>query len=150
MVSGTLYGMHCFSCDPIGQLCLTGPGYSGCTVMSCLINWIAVFCQVQNMEDIEIFKYLGTDFKFYHSEKRSWTIVLAFFWLTGLTGLHYCAFQKHLIILVDLLGNRSLLQQVQKFLVCDWWILICFVCFCVSGFVACIRNYDWQQWKTQL
>ena len=24
----------------------------------------------------------------------------------------------------------------------DWWILICFVCFCVSRFVACDRKSD--------
>ena len=34
--------------------------------------------------------------------------------------------------------------------VCDWWISIRFVCFCVSRFVSCDRNYDWQQRKTQL
>ena len=28
------------------------------------------------------------------------------------------------------------------FLICDWWISIRFVCFCVSRFVACDRNYD--------
>ena len=26
--------------------------------------------------------------------------------------------------------------------ICDWWISIRFVCFCVSRFVACDRNYD--------
>ena len=35
-------------------------------------------------------------------------------------------------------------------MICDWWISIRFVCFCVSGFVACDRNYDWRQRKTQL
>ena len=30
---------------------------------------------------------------------------------------------------------------------CDWWILICFACFCVSRFVSCDHNYDWWQWK---
>ena len=35
-------------------------------------------------------------------------------------------------------------------MVCDLWISIRFVCFCVSRFVACDRNYDWQQRKTQL
>ena len=25
---------------------------------------------------------------------------------------------------------------------CDWWISICFVCFCVSRFVACDCNID--------
>ena len=35
-------------------------------------------------------------------------------------------------------------------MICDWWISIRFVCFCVSRFVACDRNYDWRQRKTQL
>ena len=30
----------------------------------------------------------------------------------------------------------------QRFVICDWWILIRFVCFSVSRFVACDRNYD--------
>ena len=29
-----------------------------------------------------------------------------------------------------------------RFVICDWWISIRFVCFCVSRFVACDRNYD--------
>ena len=34
---------------------------------------------------------------------------------------------------------------------CDRWISVCFVCFCVSRFVVCDRNYDWRrQRKTQL
>ena len=79
--------------------------------------------------------------------------------------LLYCTFQKHAnsevqkltnvcvllsIILEDLLGNRSLLQRVQKVMVCDWWISIHCVCSCVSRFVACDRNYDQPQWKMQL
>ena len=35
-------------------------------------------------------------------------------------------------------------------MICDWWISIRFVCFYVSRFVACGRNYDWRQRKTQL
>ena len=35
-------------------------------------------------------------------------------------------------------------------MVCDWWIWIRFVCFCVSRFVSCDRNYDRRQRKTQL
>ena len=35
-------------------------------------------------------------------------------------------------------------------MICDWWISIRFVCFCVSRFVTCDRNYDWRQRKTQL
>ena len=36
--------------------------------------------------------------------------------------------------------------------ICDLWLMISirFVCFCVSRFVACDRNYDWRQRKTQL
>ena len=34
--------------------------------------------------------------------------------------------------------------------ICDWWISICFVCFCISRFIACDHNYDWRQRKTQL
>ena len=79
--------------------------------------------------------------------------------------LLYFTFQKHAnsevqkltdicillsIILEDLLGNRSVLQEVQKVMVCDWWISIHCVCFCVSKFVACDHNYDSCQWKTQL
>ena len=30
----------------------------------------------------------------------------------------------------------------QRFAICDWWILIRFVCLSVSRFVACDRNYD--------
>ena len=33
---------------------------------------------------------------------------------------------------------------------CDWWILIRFVCFCISRFVSCNHNFDWWQWKTLL
>ena len=36
------------------------------------------------------------------------------------------------------------------FVICDWWISIRFVCFCVSRFVVCDRYYDWRQRKTQL
>ena len=67
----------------------------------------------------------------------------------------YCAFQKRVTFevqkptnvrffccrqssLANLLGKGSLLQQVQKVMVCDWWILIHFVCFCVRRFVAVI------------
>ena len=54
--------------------------------------------------------------------------------------------------LADLLENKTLLQRVQKVMygICHWWISICFGCFCVSRFVACDRNYDWRQRKTQL
>ena len=43
---------------------------------------------------------------------------------------------SRLHILVDPLGNRNLLQQAQKVMVCDWWTSIRFVCFCVLRFVA--------------
>ena len=45
------------------------------------------------------------------------------------------------IILADLLGNESFLQDSgfkrSLFVICDWWISIRFVSFCVSRFVAC-------------
>ena len=76
----------------------------------------------------------------------------------------YCTFHKHAkakrrlrfsllsIILTDLLGNSTLLHGFKRswFVICDWWISIRFVCFSVSRFVACDRNYDWRQRKTQL
>ena len=48
------------------------------------------------------------------------------------------------IILTDLLGNKTLLHGFKRswFVICDWWISIRFVCFSVSRFVACDRNYD--------
>ena len=41
--------------------------------------------------------------------------------------------------LSGLLGNKSLLQGFKRslFVICDWWISIRFVSFCVSRFVAC-------------
>ena len=56
------------------------------------------------------------------------------------------------IILEDLSGNRNLLQQVQKVMVCDWWLvnfdLCCvFQCFKVR---CCDCNYDWRWQKMQL
>ena len=64
---------------------------------------------------------------------------------------HLC-FSLPSMILVDLSGNRTLLQRVQRswFVICDCWISIRFVCFCVSRFVACDRIYDRRQRKTQL
>ena len=41
------------------------------------------------------------------------------------------------IILTDLLGNKSLLHGFKRS-----WFSIRFVCFSVSRFVACDRNYD--------
>ena len=35
-------------------------------------------------------------------------------------------------------------------MVCGWWISICFVCFCVSRFVACDHSFDWQKEQKQL
>ena len=43
--------------------------------------------------------------------------------------------------------------SLQKVMVCDFWLVdfdTGFVCFCVSRFVACDRNYEWRQPKTQL
>ena len=34
--------------------------------------------------------------------------------------------------LADLLGNICSLERVQKVMICDWWILIRFVCFFVA------------------
>ena len=42
------------------------------------------------------------------------------------------------MILADLLGKRRLLQRVQKVMVCDWWISIRFVSFCISSHVIVI------------
>ena len=55
------------------------------------------------------------------------------------------------IILTDLLGNKTLLHGFKRsrFVICDWWISIHFVCFSVSRFIACDCNYDWWQRKTQ-
>ena len=41
------------------------------------------------------------------------------------------------IILADLLGNTCLLAQVQKVLVCDWWISIRLVYFVFQGLLLC-------------
>ena len=56
------------------------------------------------------------------------------------------------IILTDLSGNKLNFNRFKRswFLICDWRISIRFVCFCVSRFVTCDRNYDWWQPKTQL
>ena len=54
------------------------------------------------------------------------------------------------IILAALLGNNFNGLKRSWFVICDWWVSIRFVCFCVSRFVACDRNYDWWQRKTQL
>ena len=40
------------------------------------------------------------------------------------------------------LRKQNFTSRVQKVMVCDLWILIHFVCFSVSRFVACDRNYD--------
>ena len=40
------------------------------------------------------------------------------------------------------LRKQNFSSRVQKVMVCDLWILIRFVCFSVSRFVACDRNYD--------
>ena len=56
------------------------------------------------------------------------------------------------IIIAELLGNRTLLKRVQKVMVCDLWLvdLDPFLWVPSSKFVACDRNYDWRQRKTQL
>ena len=40
------------------------------------------------------------------------------------------------------LRKQNFTLRVQKVMVCDWWISIRFVCFSVSRYVACDRNYD--------
>ena len=40
------------------------------------------------------------------------------------------------------LRKQNFISRVQKVMVCDLWISIRFVCFSVSRFVACDRNYD--------
>ena len=40
------------------------------------------------------------------------------------------------------LRKQNFASRVQKVMVCDLWISIRFVCFSVSRFVACDRNYD--------
>ena len=53
------------------------------------------------------------------------------------------------IILTDLLGNKTLLHGFKR----SWFVICGFrsvLCFSVSRFVACDRNYDWRQRKTQL
>ena len=55
------------------------------------------------------------------------------------------------IILADLLGNRSLLQRVQKVMVHLWFVIGRFrSVLCVSRFDFYDRNYNWRQRKTQL
>ena len=43
------------------------------------------------------------------------------------------------------LRKQNFTSRVQKVMVCDLWISIRFVCFSVSRFLACDRNYDWRQ-----
>ena len=63
-------------------------------------------------------------------------------------AVHFAKFEGSLgfsvpsIILVDLLGNTCLLAWVQKvlvFIICDWWISVCFVCFMFQGSLLCDR-----------
>ena len=44
--------------------------------------------------------------------------------------------------LIGPLRKQNFTSRVQKVMVCDLWISIRFVCFSVSRFVACDRNYD--------
>ena len=53
------------------------------------------------------------------------------------------------LILTDLLRNKTLLHGFKR----SWFVICGFrsvLCFSVSRFVACDRNYDWRQRKTQL
>ena len=56
------------------------------------------------------------------------------------------------IILTNLLGTKLYYNGFKRswFVICNWWISIRFVCFCVWRVVAFDRNYDWRQRKTQL
>ena len=56
------------------------------------------------------------------------------------------------IILTDLLGTKLYFNRFKRswIVISDWWISIRFVSVFVSRFVACDRNYDWWQQKTQL
>ena len=77
-----------------------------------------------------------------------WTIVTALF-----TNMRILKFKSQLTITLFAAVNQ-LKGPLRKqnftltgskghgFCFCDWWILIRFVCFCVSRFVACDRNYD--------
>ena len=53
------------------------------------------------------------------------------------------------LILTDLLGNKTLLNRFKRscFVICGFQSVLFFS---VSRFVACDRNYDWRQRKTQL
>ena len=53
------------------------------------------------------------------------------------------------LILTDLLRNKTLLHGFKRsrFVICGFRSVLCFS---VSRFVACDRNYDWRQRKTQL
>ena len=53
------------------------------------------------------------------------------------------------LILTDLLGNKTVLHGFKR----SWFVICGFrsvLCVSVSRFVACDRNYDWRQRKTQL
>ena len=54
------------------------------------------------------------------------------------------AFLLPSIIFRGVLGNRRFFNEFKRssFVICKWWSLIHFVCFCVSRFVAYDRNYD--------
>ena len=55
-------------------------------------------------------------------------------------SLIYCTFQKHANSEVQRPTDN--IQKIMWFVICDWWISICVVCFHVSRFVACECNYD--------
>ena len=85
-----------------------------------------------------------------------WKILLSVYYCASLINTRtinwHLRFPLPSIILTDLLGNRTLLKRVKRsrFVICDWWISIRFVCFFVSRFIACDRNDDWRQRKTRL
>ena len=84
----------------------------------------------------------------FHFSLRGWSVLLRFsqtceFWSSKANWR--LRFSLLSIILTDLLGNKTLLHGFKRS-----WFSIRFVCFSVSRFVACDRNYDWRQRKTQL
>ena len=70
------------------------------------------------------------DFVFFHRQSQSEEAVLSWLPFTCLQSqaAFYCF---RCFILANLLGNER-----PWFVICDWWISIRFVCFCVSRFVA--------------
>ena len=56
------------------------------------------------------------------------------------TNMQILKFKIQLMIAFFAAVNH--LRPFRKFVTCNWWISLRFVCFCVSRFVAADRNYD--------